>query len=107
MNEVVQALRTTTEQLRKLDVQIVSALEKQDTTGFVQKLEERASVLAELPERISNPLKNVKKEVRQKIQDNLNPIASTAKSALNNGGTFSLLVLSTDKLEKLIDSLIN
>lgn len=115
MNEVVQVLKTTAEQLRKLDIQILSTLENQDTTGFVQKLEERARLIIKLPERLADPLKNVG-EKGQEVQNNVNSFASTAQTALDSGGTLGLLAFLTHKgmriggkndLEKLIDSLVN
>jgi len=118
LQSVIQELRETAEKFRTLEDEADIALTNKDVEGRKQKLRERAQLLVDLPDRLSDVLERVDLETKQEVRSNVSYFATAAQEALESEGEglFSLAALLTHKggmagdkndLEKLIDSLEN
>ncbi|MDD4607380.1 MAG: hypothetical protein PHS07_03585 [Patescibacteria group bacterium] len=103
---VLQILKETAEKFRSLKQEADTALHsKEDTTTRQQKLEERAQLLINLPNRLSTVLEGIDPEKKQRIMRDIEWFATSAQEALDtdkNG--FTLGVLLTHKGSKIGDN---
>ena len=112
---VLYILKETAEKFRSLDREADAALQcRRDAATYKQKLEERAKLLINLPNLLSEKLEGLDSEVKQRIVCDTEWFATSAKEALENSNGFALGVLlthqgskNTDKndLEELIASI--
>lgn len=113
---VLQVLKETAEKFRSLDIEAVVALySKRDTETYRQKLKERAQLLINLPNQLSEILEGVDGKNKQRIVHDTEWFATNAQEALNNDtNTFMISGLLTHKgntkedknyLEELISDL--
>lgn len=102
LKPVLQILKETAEKFHSLDQEADVALQsKRDTATYQQKLEERAQLLINLPNRLSTMLEGVGSEKKQRIVRDTEWFATSAQEALDTDKSgFALGVLLTHKSSK-------
>jgi len=103
---VLQILKETAEKFRSLDQEADNALHsKSDTATYRKKLEERAQLLINLPNRLSTVLEGIDPEKKQRIVRDIEWFATSAQEALNSDKIgFMLGVLLTHKGSEIGDN---
>ena len=101
---VLQILEETAEKFRTLHQEAETALQsKKDAASYKQKIEERANLLINLPNRLSGPLENINLEIKQRILQDIKYFATSAQKAQRMETTFGLAALLTHKGDKISD----
>lgn len=97
-------LKETAEKFRSLDQEADVALKsRRDNAIYKQKLEERAKLLINLPDLLSEKLEGLDSEVKQIIVRDIEWFAASAKEALENNNGFALEALLTHRGNKNTD----
>ena len=110
---LIKLLKEEAKIFRSLDIEATEAItNKQDAKTYKEKLNEKAQLIIDLPEKLKNNLVNINSQLRQAIENWVETIAIEAQKRLNDGRAYGLEMLlihdgsgNKNDLEELIENL--